>query len=327
MVQAYCRTALAVSFVCLIACNDEDETQGTLDAAELSNGTADAAPAPNDQPDATIADASIASPSMDAQGLDAASRDAATPDAFGEIATQKMFNSGTNPCGMAYDHVANQVWVYPCFGAQIFGFLPDGTASAPAPRGGETADDVDVDIAPKAFTLGQTKVSEGDLLFINGEVGTTEIHAINKSSGSVGNLATVFGNSHVVGGAYHAARNSFFLVQDKVPGLQNGNRVAEVDVITGQVIDSFQTTPNFVVNFGDLDVCQSTGHLFLVSSDETTVAEYTPSGMFLNKYPLPINVKGAAGVGFDDPTGHAWISGTDGTVWQLSMPCPAYKGR
>jgi len=268
----------------------------------------------------------MATPGSDAAVADGAPAilDSAPADVFGGIVTLAMFESGSNPCGLAYDHVAGRVWVYPCFGADILGFLPDSTASTPAARGGEMADDVDVDIAPKAFMLGQTLVAEGDLLFINGETAVADIHVVNKQNGMTSMLATAFGGAHVVGGAYHAGRNSFFLVQDRVPGAQDGNRVAEIDLTTGQVLGSFQTTPDFVVNFGDLDVCQSTGHLFVVSSAERTIAEFTTQGTLVNKHPLPAGVTGAAGIDMNNSTGEAWIAGTNGTVWRLSVPCGPY---
>lgn len=45
--------------------------------------------------------------------------------------------------------------------------------------------------------------------------------------------------------------------------------------MTGAVVASFSTMPAFDVNYGDLDICTSSGRLFLVSSNEMTVAEMT----------------------------------------------------
>ena len=59
----------------------------------------------------------------------------------------------------------------------------------------------------------------------------------------------------MVGGAFHAARNAIFLVQDSVPGAADENRVAEINPATGAVLQSFQTTGTYSVNFGDLEVC------------------------------------------------------------------------
>ncbi len=323
MKNCRCQLHCALLLGALLSCDHEGPSRLLMDAATSSGGQWDAPVV-----DATTADAFLQSVPIDSAAPDASSPavDAETPDAFGGILTQAMFSSNSNPCGLAFDHTENKVWVYPCNGNTLLSFLPNGTPSTPLARGGEVANDVDVDIAPKAFMLGQTAVSEGDLLFINGETATTEIYVINKTSGASSSFAVNFGNSHVVGGAYHAARNSFFLVQDKVPGAVNGNRIAEIDVATGEVVLSFQTTPNFVVNYGDMDVCQTTGHLLVVSSDENAVAEFGPTGTFLQKHPLPAGVSGSAGIDLNDATGEAWISGTDGSVRRLSVPCPGRSG-
>jgi hypothetical protein len=48
--------------------------------------------------------------------------------------------------------------------------------------------------------------------------------------------------SHIVGGAYHPERNTFFLVQDRVPGSADENRIAEINSQTGAVINTVQVT-------------------------------------------------------------------------------------
>jgi hypothetical protein len=186
------------------------------------------------------------------------------------------------------------------------------------PRPGESANDVDVEIAPESLMLGSTTIPAGTLLFINGETGPADIYAVDSVTGAViATLVTSFGSSHVVGGAYHAARDTFFLVQDKVPGGASANRVAEINPVTGAIINTFQTTGHFVVNFGDLEVNAATGNLFLVSSDEDSIGEFTPAGVFVQDLALPAGVVNLSGIGMDDATGEAWVSGTGGTVWHL----------
>ncbi len=315
-VQLHC----AILARALLSCDHEGKPRYLMDAATSSSGGVDA---PVNDANAADALPQAVPPDSAAPDDSSTAADGASPDAFAGIVTQAMFASKSNPCGLAFDHTENRVWIYPCNGSTLLSFLADGAPSTPLARGGEVANDVDVDIAPKAFMLGQIAVSEGDVLFINGETGTTEIYAINKTSGVASSFSVNFGHSHVVGGAYHAARNTFFLVQDKIPGAEHGNRIAEIDLATGEVVLTFQTTPNFVVNYGDIDVCQTTGHLLVVSSDENSVAEFGPTGTFLQKHPLPAGVTGSAGIDLNDATGEAWISGTDGTVRRLSVPCPA----
>jgi hypothetical protein len=164
------------------------------------------------------------------------------------------------------------------------------------------------------------------LLHVNGETDVAEIYALDASGQAQAPLASLvaaFGNSHVVGGAYHAARGTFFLVQDRVPSAPNANVIAEIDAQTGATLNSFSTLPNIDVNYGDLDVCQSSGNLFVISSEENAIAELSPEGALIAKYPAPF--ASVSGIAFDDATGEAWASGTNGTLSRLGgMPCEPY---
>jgi len=245
----------------------------------------------------------------------------APPDAPVMLTTATTFASGLGTlCGIAYDQVATQVWVYPCDSANLTRFSPAGAVLGTLARPGEVANDVDVDVAPAALTLGTTAVAAGDLIVINGETGPAELYVPTVTTAAV--VATAFGDSHVVGGAYHVARASVFAVQDRVAGATNGNVVAELDPVTGAERARFSTLPAFDVNYGDLEVCQSTGHLFVVSSIESTIAELTPTGALIAEYALPAAVVLASGIGIEDGTGAAWISGTGGGVWRITgLPC------
>ena len=164
-------------------------------------------------------------------------------------------------------------------------------------------------------------MARGTLLFVNGETGAAEIYAVDKQTGTIiDTLATAFGVSHVVGGAYHPERNTFFLVQDNVPGTADQNRIAEINPSDGSVINTFQITASFNVSFGE--VCASSGNLFVVSSVETRIAEYTPVGALVQYHALPAGVSSLSGIGLDDLSGEAWVSGTGGGVWRLGgLPC------
>ena len=147
-------------------------------------------------------------------------------------------------------------------------------------------------------------------------------------------MNTAFGASHVVGGAYHRIRASLFLVQDKVAGVTNGNRVAEISPITGSILNTFQIASTFSVNFGDLEVCNATGHLIAVSSDENRIAEYTPTGTLVQYFPLPVGISELAGIGIDESSGDLWVASSagGGDVWRLTggpcapTPVPSLSG-
>lgn len=222
-------------------------------------------------------------------------------------------------CGAGFDHVTEWLWLHPCNSVNVNAFDGAGTAEGTIARPGESANDVDLTFAPGAILIGVNAVAEGSMLFINGETGVADVHLPEAVASTP--LATAFGDSHVVGGAYHVARASLFVVQDKVSAT-NPNTIAELDPITGAVLGMWSTLPAVDVNFGDVEVCQATGNLFVISSDDPSLTELTPTGALVAKHPLPVGVGTLSGLGLA-PGGQAWVSGTDGGVWRLEgLPCP-----
>jgi hypothetical protein len=225
--------------------------------------------------------------------------------------------------GGAFDPLSSTVWVHASSSAQLRQYTLAGSFVSAVPRPGESADDCDLEVAPEALVLNGTAVPAGTLLAINGESGVAEIYAVDGTTGAVlATLATSFGASHVVGGGYHPGRDTFFLVQDKVAsGTASKSLVAEISPATGAVLGTFKVDtvlPGFTVNFGDLDVSTATGHLLVVSSDESTIAEFTPAGVFVQTLALPAGVSALAGIGLDDAGGGAWVVATNGDVSRLS---------
>lgn len=263
------------------------------------------------EPDASAPDADVE--------LDAASPDALAVDAAVTLTSTVSFMPGVGSlCGIGVDPIDDRVWVYPCSGATLHAFTPAGVADGTLARPGEAANDVDVAFAPEAATIGAASVAAGDMLFVNGETGVAEVHLPETAAATA--LVTTFGASHVVGGGYHPGRDTLFLVQDRVP-VTGGNTIAEVDRVTGSVITSFSTLPAFDVNYGDLEVCATTGHLFLVSDVEATIAELSPTGALIAEHALPAAVMAPSGIALTHD-GAAWIAGTGGGVWRVDgVPC------
>lgn len=226
-------------------------------------------------------------------------------------------------CGLAREADTGTIWVYPCFGAAVLSYSATGEAAGSVPRPGEAADDVDVLVTPESFVLADSTLPANTLLFVNGESGVTEVYAIDKTTGAIiDTLVAGFGNDHVVGGAYHAERQTIFLVQDNVPAASVRNRIAEIDPVTGDTLQTFGIEADFSVSFGDLDVSGVTGNLFVVSSVESDIAEFTPDGDFVELHPLPSGVGTLSGIALDCAAQEAWVSSTNGTVFQLGeVPC------
>lgn len=258
----------------------------------------------------------------------AAASFAVASSALAQITALSSFNppqTADQVCGLAVEPDSGDVWVFACFGATIDGYTSTGAFIRSLPRPGESANDVDLEFAPEELNLGGTIVPRGTLLLINGESGVAEIYGMDPVSGTVlGSLVTAFGVSHVVGGGYDPVRNVFFLVQDKVPGGSAGNRVAEVDPATGAVLNSYQVGASFSVNYGDLDVSAGTGGVFLVSSDEARLGEFTPSGSFVAGHALPVGVTSLSGLGLSCAEQAAWVASTTGVITKLgNVPCAA----
>jgi hypothetical protein len=220
---------------------------------------------------------------------------------------------------------SSTVWVYQCSASTVQSYSTAGVLQASFARPGESANDVDIDVAPVGFTLGGAAIPAGSVLFINGETDAAEVYGLDTSGTLLTVLGTEFGASHVVGGAYHVQRGTLFLVQDEVPAAADDNLIAEVDAQTGEVLNTLATDVHsgYTVNFGDLDVHTGTGNLFVVSSDQTSILELTPTGGFVALHALPTGVTSLSGIALDEASGEIWVSGTGGTVWRLGgLPVP-----
>jgi hypothetical protein len=227
------------------------------------------------------------------------------------IVTNQVNTDFAQPVSLAVDEYRQALYIYNGFSSDISVYDRSGDLLAVFPWPGEGANDADLDIAPEAFTLGSTEVPQGSLLVFNGETAETEIYAIDQGTGAqLTTLNTAFGNSHVVGGAYNPVTNSFFLLQDNVPGAVNGNLVAEIDPANGEILSSFSINADsslFNVSFGDLDVNNVTGNLYLVSSLDSRLIELTPNGNLVRYISLPAEVSGPSGIAVNNEADRVWF--------------------
>ena len=231
-------------------------------------------------------------------------------------------NPGTvdSLCGIAFDAGGSQLWVYACSANEIKRFSTSGSLLGQVSVSGGAAGKADVDLAPESFVLNATNVNSGQMLFTNGGAGTTKIYSYNAGAVTA-TLNTAYGNSHVVGSAYHRLRNSFFLLQGSDAGATEGNKVVEINAQTGAVIGSFKTTGYFNVVSGDI-ATGGNGNLFLAGSTEGSIAEFTTGGDFVRFHPLPAGVSQISGLGLNCNTGEAWMSSKNGNIYHVSgFPC------
>ena len=225
-------------------------------------------------------------------------------------------------CGVGLDPVEGDIWVHGCNSLDIRRYTPQGEFVASVLRPGEITNDVDVTFAPAEMAFANSTIPEGTLLFINGEVDEAEIYAIDKTTGEViDTLQTAFGVSHVVGGGYSVVSGSIFLIQDTIPEGTDENRVAEIDPVTGAVIQTYQIGADYEVNFGDLDVFSPTGNLLVVSNINNTIAAFSPDGELIDLIEIPVEVL-PTGVALDCARNEAWMTDREGILWHLgNVPC------
>lgn len=239
---------------------------------------------------------------------------------FGQLSILTQFDPSNTggACGIAYNAPAGEIMVIGCNAGTIDRYAEDGTYLSSASMVGGNANDVDIDMSPSDLVMNGTFVAQGQLLLVNGESGVAEIYAIDEVTNAVlDTLVAGFGDSHVVGGSYHPQRGTFFLVQDNVPGGFVENRIAEIDATTGDTIHTFSVQPYFDVNYGDLDISPISGNLFVVSSSDAGVAEFTPDGVFVQIHALPVGVTSLSGIALDNDLQGAWVCSTTGEVFKL----------
>ncbi|MFN0059392.1 MAG: hypothetical protein ACKVX7_13130 [Planctomycetota bacterium] len=239
---------------------------------------------------------------------------------WGQLTVVNQFDT-ISAVGLGYDHTAGDVWMYPNGGNFLQQYSAAGVLLGTVPRPGESANDADIEFTVGVLTLGSTILPDATLLFINGEDDFADIYAVDKATGAVlATMETDFGVSHVVGGAHHPSRGTIFLLQDNVPaGTVNDNQVAEIDPVTGAVLQTWYTTtsaPTFTIDYADIEVAGN-GNLVIVSADESSVGEFTPEGVFVTLRALPAGVSNLSGIGVDEASCQWWVIETNGQVARL----------
>ena len=217
----------------------------------------------------------------------------------------------SQPIALAVNEYRQLIYVYSGFDNSISILNRAAQVIGSLDWPGEGANDADMDVAPEAFTLANVVVPQGSLLVFNGETAETEIYALDPDTNTViAQLNTQFGVSHVVGGAYNPRTKTIFLLQDNVPSLGERNLVAEIDPDTGLILSSFllsEATDQFSVSFGDLDVNNVTGNLYLVSSIANDIAEFKTNGQLVRRIALPVGANSTSGMALNNDGDRLWF--------------------
>ncbi|MHB8954814.1 MAG: RHS repeat-associated core domain-containing protein [Pirellulaceae bacterium] len=226
----------------------------------------------------------------------------------------RSFTTALPTYGMAFDPSVGNLLVYAGSATEIREYNPAGTEVVPRiPVPGGSALNLDLDVASESLTIGGTTVPAGTLLVVNGTA--KMLFGIDRGSGEV--LASVslpVPFASVVGGSYHAVRNTLFLVDNFT--------VYEMDPADGALLASFPVQPTgsppYSVSYGDLEVDPLTGNLLIVNGDRVAIRELTATGQFVRDQNIEaLTVGRLAGVALDEATRHLWVCNTDGAVYDL----------
>jgi hypothetical protein len=243
------------------------------------------------------------------------------------VGDQLEIYNGFNPVrgalvALGYDEYRQLSYLYSSQGAGIFVYDRSGQQISTLDRPGEIADFFDIEVASQSFQMNNTLIPQGSLLIINGETDVAEIYALDPVNGTLlAELTSAYGNSSVVGGTYNTKTNSFFLLQDRL--LANGSdSIAEINAQTGDVLNTFplnDVNHSFNVGTGDITSDPITGNLYIVSSIDNTIDEYSSNGDFLRSINLPLGVSQVSGIEVSGNGRKVWLSSSVGEVFELSF--------
>ena len=224
--------------------------------------------------------------------------------------------------GIGFDAATGNLLLHASSNASLHIISPEGVILDTIPDPGAQGNDSDYDFVSQTISIGGVSIPADTLLVFEGDSSTEFIAAVEKTTGTV--LVTLpLAGSGMTEGAYHNGRMTFFTINF-------GNDVIrEVNPATGVEITNFGFGPgSWDAFFNDVDILEADGNLYLVSDTQNTIRVMTPDGSFVRDIDVgALGLSGMSGLAFDDNSGEAWVSSTNGTVYRLggfeAIPEPA----
>jgi Ca2+-binding RTX toxin-like protein len=216
---------------------------------------------------------------------------------------------------LGFDPSSGHTLVYPAFGETIHEFSDRGGSAGTIPRPGAASNDFDIEVLGESISLGGQTVPAGELLIANGDDSPQKVYGVEGDQGGI--LASIDVGAAGVGVTYHEGNNTLLYLD------WGNDLILELNPDTGATVDSFpvspQDAPFMDVFFGDVAVGPN-GNLFIVSDQASWVREMTPSGAWVQDFNLEnLGVAGMSGLDFDPATGQAWMSSTNGFVYNVVL--------
>jgi len=225
---------------------------------------------------------------------------------------------------IGYDSVSDLIYVHAQSAADYQSFDRAGTFVANVAKPAPGGNDDDIEFASVPVTINSVTVPAGTLFSTENDADPPRIFAVDVSDGSI--LATISTDPGAVGswvgGAYSSARGTFFTLD------WTGDAVQEIDPADGSVLNSFSVVPTgatpFDVFFGDLDILDADGNIYIISSSQSRMRIMSPDGAWLGDTDFtPLGLLGGlSGIAFDDARGEIWMSSTGGFIYHIGNITP-----
>ncbi len=233
------------------------------------------------------------------------------------------FNPGLGSLeAIAFDPVAGTLFLFHDGSGVIREFTTAGVEVLPMiPAGAGSFNDTDLDFVTSSFTLGGITLPAGSLIEFNGDA--AKIQALDKGTGAL--ITQVAAAIALQGGFVMPLTSALF-------GVDWGtDTIAELDPGDGHVLGSFSIyppgSPTFGIYFGDVESCPGENVFLVAGTEYSFVRGLSSAGTWLGDLDLSglgIGVGEIGGLAVDDATGHLWIAGRSGTVYELSEVCVAF---
>lgn len=214
--------------------------------------------------------------------------------------------------GIAFDPVSGNLFIHPSFDASIREYTPGGQFVDTILHPGLSTNDSDYDFTSVATIINGVSVPANTLLVTNGERDPQMLFAINKDTGAV--LATLQLQEHIgqlTGGSYDPIRNELVAMD------WSNDVIIRFNINDGTQVDNFSVGPDWDAYYSDVAV-EPGGFLVLVSSSQNTIRILNPNGNFITDVDVgALGISGMSGIALDPNSHMAYISSTNGNVYQI----------
>ena len=227
------------------------------------------------------------------------------------------FSAGGQQIAVAIDPTSGYLFSYNSFNTVINEITQGGAFVSSIPRPGVSANDFGLDFIPEPVNVGDTTVAPNTLLAFDGDNFPDAVFAINNATGVVISSQILPIDANLVGGTYHAARDTIFTVD-----FTGTDLIREINPANGAELNSFPASPGgapaFDVFFGGIDVIEASGNLLVVSDSQPVIRELTPDGVFVQDFDVSgLGISGMSGISVDDASDEFYITNTIGAIFRL----------